>query len=59
MLRVFVPKLPALGSVVALSVEAQRHAKVKRLASGNVLRFFDGNGGEAEARYADVHRRTI
>lgn len=58
--RIFHPHTLSPGSVVVLDDSASRHvAKVLRLAAGDVLRLFDGKGGEYPATIAELGKREV
>ncbi len=48
--RLFAAELPEAGGRVELDQAAARHARVLRLAPGDPVRLFDGQGREAEGR---------
>lgn len=54
----FAERLPADGELVALAAEEARHATAaRRLALGDTLTLFDGNGGLAQAAIAGLPTR--
>jgi 16S rRNA (uracil1498-N3)-methyltransferase len=48
--RLIVPKLPAAGERVRLDAEQTRHARARRLSSGDPVVLVDGSGGEAHGK---------
>ena len=47
------------GAQLALPEEAARHAQVRRVQPGEVLRLFDGRGAEHEAQVLAMGRREV
>ncbi|MGN6667144.1 MAG: 16S rRNA (uracil(1498)-N(3))-methyltransferase [Trinickia sp.] len=56
--RFFVDSNLAPGDVVALPDEVARHVQVLRLAAGDSLTLFNGQGGQYEARLVELGRRS-
>jgi 16S rRNA (uracil1498-N3)-methyltransferase len=48
--RLYAPALPALGAELELGPEAAQHARVLRLAQGDLVSLFDGRGQLGSAR---------
>ncbi|MBC7173829.1 MAG: 16S rRNA (uracil(1498)-N(3))-methyltransferase, partial [Polyangiaceae bacterium] len=57
--RLFAPSLPLLGGEVGLGEEAARHARVLRLAAGDAIELFDGEGLRALGTLEQVGAREL
>lgn len=57
--RLHAAGLAGAGSELTLDEESRRHAQVLRLAEGDALRLFDGEGHEADAVVARCDRRAV
>lgn len=55
--RLFATELPLAGGPVVLSEDVSRHARVLRLAPGEDVLLFDGQGRQAQARVATLGKR--
>lgn len=57
--RLFAPSLPPAGGEVTLDGQAAHHARVLRLAPGDPVRLFDGQGAEAAGTIARAERDAV
>lgn len=57
--RLFAPRLPGPGELVALDDDAAQHARVLRLSVGSTIVLFDGRGGSATARVVAMARHGL
>ena len=58
-MRFFVTDAPVAGTELALPASAARHAMVRRVQPGQVLRLFDGSGNDWPAEVLGVGRNSV
>jgi 16S rRNA (uracil1498-N3)-methyltransferase len=56
--RLFSAQLAAAGQELSLDAEAVQHARVLRLAAGDELELFDGQGGRQRVRVVQLDKRS-
>src|SRR5437764_204761 len=57
--RFFHPDALSIGSLVALPEPAAHHVQVLRLAPGDHITLFNGEGGEYTATIADIEKKRV
>lgn len=58
-MRLFVPEALQTGTELSLPPGAARHAQVRRVQPGDVLRLFDGRGHEHGAQVLEMGRKAV